>query len=210
MNPNQIFGLASAIFASSLTVLAPSTARAADTVAPKTTLFDLALEGNRFINAAMSGNAPSGREAAEATNANPTAATAQPMPLVDFLPRASLVARDWRGSMNVAGRSMLLDDLRPAASQRMVLARIASDARLSPYAQVGAGEWRIDTALFPQSPTRQALAGSIGAGLELRTNAGFQVAGETNYTVFYRDGLAGQDDPGASLLTVLFAAKTRW
>jgi hypothetical protein len=194
---------------SAVIVTASASARAADR-APKTSLLDLALDGNRLVSAAMNGAAPSGREA-RASESNPTAAPAEPAPLVDLLPRASLVARDWRGSLKVAGRTMLIDDLRPAASHRMVIARIASDARLSPYAQIGAGEWRVDPILFPQMPTRQAYAGSIGAGLELRTNAGFQIAGEADYTMFYREG---PKDPVEArdphVLTVLFAAQTSW
>jgi hypothetical protein len=203
--------LPAAIIAATVVFSASGVARASDPT-PKTTLLDLALDGNRFVTGAMNGGAPSGRESASATNANPTAAPAEPPPLVDILPRASLVARDWRGSMKVAGRTMLIDDLRPAASHRMVFLRIASDARLSPYAQVGAGEWRVDPVLFPQMPTRQAYAGSVGAGLELRTNAGLKIAGEADYSFFYREGPSAADDPGpgSRLLTILFAAQTTW
>jgi hypothetical protein len=201
--------LASTILVSSVFVTAARAARASEAT-PKTTLLDLALDGNRFITGAMNGPAPSGHESSAATNANPTATPVEPPPLVDILPRASLVARDWRGSLKVAGRTMLIDDLRPAASHRMVFARIASDARLAPYAQLGAGEWRVDPVLFPQMPTRQAYAGSLGAGLELRTNAGLQIAGEASYTFFYREGPIAADDPGPRLLTILFAAQTRW
>jgi hypothetical protein len=197
-----------AITVTSSIILTAVTARASER-APKTTLYDLALDGNRFVTATMSGAAPSGRETADA-NANPTAAPAAPPPLVDLLPRASLVARDWRGSLKVAGRTMLIDDLRPAASHRMVFMRIASDARLSPYAQAGAGEWRVDPVLFPQMPTRQAYAGSIGAGLELRTSAGLQIAAEGDYTIFYREGPVAAEEHTPHFLTVLFAAQTHW
>lgn len=193
----------------SITVHA-SAAHAAETAAPKTTLLDLALDGNRFVTSMMSGTAPSGRESAVDTNANPTAMTADPPPLVDFLPRASLVARDWRGSLKVAGRTMLLDELRPAASHRMVFARIASDARLSPFAQVGAGEWRTDPVLFPNLPTLQAYAASMGAGFELRTNAGLSIAAEADCTFFRREGGVDADALGSHLVTVLFAAQTSW
>lgn len=185
-------------------------ARAAETTPRNpTTLLGLVEDGNRFVTAAMAGNAPSGT-AENRAHENPTAESVEPPPLVDLLPRASLVARDWRGSLTVAGRTMLLDELRPAASQRMVLLRIANDARLTPYAQVGAGEWRIDPVLLPALPSRQAMAGSIGAGLELRTRIGIQIAGETSYTFFYREGPVAPDDMAPRLLTVLFAAKTDW
>lgn len=193
-----------------LGMLTASAANATEASHPKATLLDLALDGNRFVTQTMAGAAPSGRESSPTANANPTAASVEPPPLVDFLPRASLVARDWRGSMKVAGRTMLLDDLRPAASHRMVLARIASDARLAPFVQAGAGEWRVDPVLFPNQPTRQALAGQIGAGFELRTLEGIQVAGEADYTFFYREGPIAADDIGPRLVTILFAAQTRW
>lgn len=197
------------LIVTTVVVTASASARASDPT-PKTSLLDLALDGNRLVNAAMNGPAPSGRESS-ATESNPTAAPAEPAPLVDLLPRASLVARDWKGSLKVAGRTMLIDDLRPAASHRMVIARIASDARLSPYAQVGAGEWRVDPVLFPQMPTRQAYAGSVGAGLELRTSTGFQIAGEACYTIFYREGPKDPiDERDPHVLTVLFAAQTTW
>src|SRR5690349_4732600 len=78
-------------------------AHAADTVPrTSTTLLGLVEDGNRFVTAAMAGAAPSGRDA-NASNANPTAEATDPPPLVDILPRVSLVARDWRGSMKVAG-----------------------------------------------------------------------------------------------------------
>ena len=193
---------------SAVIVTASASARASERT-PKASLLDLALDGNRLVNAAMNGSAPSGRESS-ASESNPTAAPAEPAPLVDLLPRASLIARDWRGSLKVAGRTMLIDDLRPAASHRMAIARSASDARLSPYAQVGAGEWRVDPVLFPQMPTRQAYAGSIGAGFELRTNAGLQIAGEAGYTIFYREGPKAPEENEPHVLTVLFAAQTSW
>lgn len=187
-------------------------AHASDTaLRTSTTILNLVEDGNRFVTAAMAGTAPNGSESSPGAHANPTAETVEPPPLVDILPRASLVARDWKGSMKVAGRTMLLDDLRPAASQRMVLFRIESDARLSPYAQVGAGEWRVDPVLLPALPTWQALAGQIGAGAELRTSKGVQIAGEVGYTFFYSAGPPlPADDIAPRLLTVLFAAQTSW
>lgn len=188
-------------------VLTTAPARAAD-VAPKTTLLGLVEDGNRFVNAAMAGTAPSGRTPSENVAASRPAA--EPPPLVDFAPRASLVARDWRGSLRVAGRTMLLDDLRPSASQRMVLARVASDARLSPFVQIGAGEWRIDPVLFPNLPSRQAMAGQVGAGFELRTRSGVSVASEASYTFLYRPGPVAVEDGAPRIVALLFAIQTAW
>jgi hypothetical protein len=111
-------------------------------------------------------------------------------PFVDFAPNASLVARDWRGSMKLAGqRTMLVDDLRPTASNRMVVARIATnDAWLTTFAQLGAGEWRIDTAMFPNARSYSEMAGQIGGGFELRLPSRLRIAGEAQYTMLpFRD-----------------------
>ena len=86
-----------------------------------------------------------GRSAAE----GPIEARARP--LIELAPCATVVLRDWRGSFHVVGApSLLLDDVRPAASSRMVVVRVASSGQLVSFAQVGAGEWRIDPVLFPR------------------------------------------------------------
>ena len=111
------------------------------------------------------------------------------MPLFDLAPNASLVARDWKGSMKLAGdRTMLVDDLRPTASTRMVVGRLStSRAWVTTFAQVGVGEWRIDTAMFPNARSYSETAGQIGAGFELRLPARLRVSAEAQYTMLYRD-----------------------
>lgn len=131
-------------------------------------------------------------------------------PPADFAPHASLVARDWRGSLHVAGRTMLLDDVRPSASNRSVLARLTCDAELSPYVQIGAGQWRIDPVLFPSLPTHETLAGQIGAGFQIDAG-GVQIAGEATWTILYREGgSVARDDVVAPILAVVVAAQTRF
>ena len=81
-------------------------------------------------------------------------------------PSASVVARDWHGSMRLMGdRTLVLDDLRATASNRMVMARLATDTRISTFVQVGIGEWRIDPAMFPTARSYSEAAGAIGVGL---------------------------------------------
>jgi hypothetical protein len=152
-------------------------------------------EARRWLTAATSGPAALG----EATTGSPTsttaeraeAATASPAaehkPFIDLSPSVSLVARDWRGSMKLAGPTMLVDDLRPTASNRMVVGRIATDARLATFAQLGIGEWRIDTAMFPSARSYSEIAGQLGAGIELRLPRNLRFAGECEYTMLYRD-----------------------
>jgi hypothetical protein len=114
---------------------------------------------------------------------------AEQQPLFDLSPNASVVARDWRGSMKIIGaRTMLVDDLRPTASNRMVMGRVATNAaRISLFAQVGAGEWRIDTVMFPGAVSYSEVAGQLGGGFELRLTPTLRVASELQYTMLYRD-----------------------
>ena len=72
-------------------------------------------------------------------------------PIVDLSPLVSVVVRDWRGSMQLIGQqTMLVDELRPTASNRMALVRVSTYvAWLKTLAHVGGGDWRIVTGLFP-------------------------------------------------------------
>ena len=141
-------------------------------------------DSQRFVHAVLSGNAPSGATPAPVEAQKPVTLP----PLVDFLPRASIVARDWQGSMRVAGaRTLLLDDLRPSGSMRMVTVRLASDARLAPFVQVGAGQWRIDPAMFPHMPRLTSYAGQAAAGFELRAAERLTIGGEAQYNILYRE-----------------------
>jgi hypothetical protein len=185
-----------------------STTASAQVAAPKTSIMGLVEDGNRFVQAAIVGDPTPPR--ATGASAETTETATDPKPLFDFAPRASVVARDWRGSLRVAGRTTVLDDLRPSASNRMVLLRLESDARFAPFAQVGAGEWRIDPVLFPSMPAHEAIAGQIGAGFELKTLRGVVIGGETQYTILYREGPHDGDDVAPHIFAFIFAAKTAW
>ena len=181
-----------------------STTASAQVAAPKTSIMGLVEDGNRFVQAAIASDPSPPRTTETATESAP-----DPKPLFDLVSRVSVVARDWRGSLRVAGRTTLVDDLRPSASNRMVLLRLESDARFAPFAQVGAGEWRIDPVLFPSMPTHEAIAGQIGAGFELHTLRGIEVAGETQYTILYREP-HDSDDVAPHIFAFIFAAKSAW
>ena len=75
--------------------------------------------------------------------------------------------------------------MRPSASNRLLLARVAAPTRLAPFAQVGAGEWRIDPVMFPAFPRYGAFCGQLGAGVELAVTKRLSVAGEAEYTFLY-------------------------
>ena len=133
-------------------------------------------------------------------------------PIVDFWPHASLVVRDWRGSMQLIGRqTMLVDELRPLASNRMALVRVSTnDAWLKTFAQVGAGEWRIDTAMFPNARSYSEAAGQIGVGFELRLPRNLRIAGEGQYTILYGNLAYTADEVAPRMLAALIAIDGRF
>lgn len=109
--------------------------------------------------------------------------------LVTFRPSVSLVARDWGSSFRVAGdRLALVDAMRLTTSTRMALARVRmTDARVSPFVQVGLGQWRTDPYLLPLTPSYLELAAQSAAGIELRLMGSWQVALESTMTSIYRE-----------------------
>jgi hypothetical protein len=132
-------------------------------------------------------------------------------PFASFTPSVSLVARDWRGSMRLVGsRTLLVDDLRPTASSRMVLGRVATDGRLSGFMHVGVGEWRIDTVMFPNARSYSETAGQIGAGFELRLSPELRLGGEALYTMLYRDLRYTSDEVAPRILAFVVAVDGRF
>jgi hypothetical protein len=150
---------------------------------------------------------------AESPHASPTTAEAAPdadssvpraQPLVVLVPRAAVLVRDWRGSMRLAGQTAVTDDLRPSASYRMAVTRIAASGRLAPYLQIGAGQWRLDPVLFPAQPSDEHIAGQLGGGIEYQAVARVRIAGEASYTFLYREP---SEDPVPRFITVFVAAR---
>jgi hypothetical protein len=158
------------------------------------------------------GSSREGASTAERELAPPSALGAEQKPLFDLsAPSASVVARDWHGSMRLMGdRTLVLDDLRATASNRMVLARIATDSRISPFVQMGIGEWRIDPAMFPTARSYSELAGQVGTGLELRISSRFRIAGEATYTALYRDLHYTSDEVAPRILAFAVAIDGRF
>jgi hypothetical protein len=128
--------------------------------------------------------------------------------LVTFKPTVSLVARDWGSSFRVAGeRLALVDALRLTTSTRMALVRFrASDSRISPFAQVGVGQWRTDPYLLPLTPSYMELAAQAAAGIELRLMGSWQVALESTMTAIYRERSDGSM-PSPHMWSTAFASR---
>ena len=104
-------------------------------------------------------------------------------------PRLSVLARDWRGAQELAGGELFLTDLlRLSRSQRMLIGRVRlADGKLIPFAQIGLGQWRVDTDFLPILRPNTEAAGQIGGGFEYRVDATLAFAAETDFTVLYRE-----------------------
>ena len=105
-------------------------------------------------------------------------------------PRMTLIARDWNGSMRLAGdRLSLVDSMRLSASTRMVVGRARlSSARFAPFLQLGLGQWRVDRTYLPLTPFTEEIATQLGGGFELRLAKRWHTAVETDCTSILRQG----------------------
>ena len=119
----------------------------------------------------------------------------------------ALVARDWGVSQVLWGHLAVTDQLRLSRSSRMVVARLRlADGRLSPFAQVGVGQWRVDTTVVPSLPADVELAGQLGGGFELEVSRQVALALEADCTMLYREGREPADIASGPLWSTLLAA----
>jgi hypothetical protein len=107
-------------------------------------------------------------------------------------PRVSFVARDWATSLRLAGdRLSLVDAMRLSQSTRMIVTRVRFGdlrvSRVTPFAQVGLGQWRTDTNIMPLTPRSTEIAGQAGGGIEIQISRTWQLAAETSVTALYRE-----------------------
>ena len=100
--------------------------------------------------------------------------------------RVSLVARDWEAARLLMGRLSATDQVRHGRSRRMVLVRArlfdALAGSLSPFVQVGLGQWRVDPDM-PVLPHDVLAAAQAGAGMELLLSRWASIAIEVNCTL---------------------------
>lgn len=184
--------------AATLALLHTSSARA--DVPGKADIIRVVDDGTQALSAFIAGpNAASqaGHLGARPEADRPPTSTPEAKPVnpdARFLPRPSLLLRDWRESFVVAGApALLVDDIRPFATNRVALARLTAPAietkratlSVSPFAQVGAGEWRIDPVLIPAMPIASTYAGQIGGGLEITIARQVHIAAEGQTTYLY-------------------------
>ncbi|MDP9150707.1 MAG: porin family protein [Myxococcota bacterium] len=123
-------------------------------------------------------------------------------------PHVSLVARDWGGAQLLVGHLAVTDQVRLSRSSRMVVTRVRlADGRLSPFAQIGVGQWRVDTDLMPVLPRDVELASQLGGGFELALWQHATAALEADYTALYREGRQAQAMPGPHLWGCFLVAR---
>ncbi|MCL2778512.1 MAG: hypothetical protein FWD73_10950 [Polyangiaceae bacterium] len=124
-------------------------------------------------------------------------------------PRVSFVARDWGTAFRIAGdRISLVDAMRLTASTRMVLTRVRlSNARVTPFLQIGAGQWRTDSNILPRTPHSTEIAAQVGGGVEMQLMASWQIACEIGGTLFIRDERDADDLPATKLWSAMIASR---
>ena len=127
-------------------------------------------------------------------------------------PHLSLVARDWGGTqLLLGGHTTVTDLVRLSRSSRMVVSRLRlADGRLAPFAQLGLGQWRLDTDLMPVMPHDTELAAQFGGGFEFRVTRGWDLAIETDYTVLYREQHEPQQVMGPRMWGTFLATRAHW
>ncbi len=159
----------------------------------------LAVEWDKLASLLHGGNAapqPSWRP--DQDRAIPQAPRAQATALFEGLQgrgRWSLVARDWEASRSLMGRLGPTDQVRPGRSKRMVLLRgRLLDGPISPFAQLGIGQWRIDPDI-PAMPHDSVLAGQIGVGVEHALASWVALAFEADCTLLDPAHLDDPPDP---------------
>jgi len=109
------------------------------------------------------------------------------MPWVGSSPRWGIIARDWGGARGLLGGLSLMDRLRPIRSRRMLVTRVrVTDGRVTPFLQMGLGQWRIDTDLMPALRRDVETAGQLGGGIEVSFGAA-TIALEADDTMLYRE-----------------------
>lgn len=125
-------------------------------------------------------------------------------------PSVSFVARDWSSAYRLSGdRLSLVDALRLSESTRMILTRVrlSGNSRVTPFLQVGAGQWRTDSRILPLTPSDTEIAAQVGAGFELQLAPNWQVACETSATLFIRDARETNDIPDTRMWNAMVASR---
>lgn len=141
---------------------------------------------------------------------------AQPLVLADgnawfgVAPSVSFVARDWGTAYRLSGDKLsLIDAVRLSESTRMVLTRVRlnRDRRVTPFVQLGAGQWRTDRKFLPLRTGDTELAAQVGVGVELQLVGPWQLACEAGATLFIREHRETNDVPETRMWSAMIASR---
>ncbi len=127
-----------------------------------------------------------------------------------FMPRPTLVARDWGGALGVMGDALPTDFIRITHSSRMGLFRLTlGDGAIRPYLHTALGEWRYDRDLLPYLPKDQEYASQFAGGLAVRIGK-TMIACEADYTVLLRERREPQNLPTPYVLGAFAVLDTKF
>jgi hypothetical protein len=127
-------------------------------------------------------------------------------------PRVSFVARDWATSLRLAGdRLSVVDAMRLSRSTRMIVTRVRFGdlrvSRVTPFAQIGLGQWRTDSNIMPLTPRSTEIAGQTGGGIEIQVSRTWQLAVESSMTALYREQREDTSIPQTRFWSAMFASR---
>ena len=114
--------------------------------------------------------------------------------------------------MRLAGdRLSLVDAMRLSQSTRMIVTRVRFGdlqvSRVTPFAQVGLGQWRTDTNIMPLTPRSTEIAGQAGGGIEIQISRTWQLAAESSVTALYREQREDTSIPQTRFWSAMFASR---
>lgn len=127
-------------------------------------------------------------------------------------PRVSFVARDWGSSLRLKGdRLSLVDAMRLTESTRMIVTRVRfgdlAVSKVTPFAQVGLGQWRTDTNIMPLTPRSTEIAGQAGGGFEIQVSRKWELAFESTVTALYREQREDTSIPQTRFWSAMLASR---
>jgi hypothetical protein len=97
--------------------------------------------------------------------------------------RWSLVARDWEAARLLMGRLAATDEVKRGRSKRMIVLRgRLVEGPITPFAQLGLGQWRFDPDM-PAMPHNALIAAQLGVGVEYVVASWVSIALEADCTL---------------------------
>jgi hypothetical protein len=96
-----------------------------------------------------------------------------------------VVARDWDGASSLAGALAATDEIRATRTSRMLVTRVGGGGWLSPFVQVGFGQWRVPDPRVALPCLHYAT--QAGAGIQATITRTLAFAVEYDWTALYAE-----------------------